>query len=109
MLADFLDGAVADEVEGRAASRTECVEVKAGQVSSVFSPVVSVRLVAVVPDGVDFSGHAAEYGDVFVLDADAQRFDGYSAHVCIIQIVVVGFKGAKAVSAGALTFLSSPL
>ena len=76
--------------------------------SSVLSPVISVCLVAVVPDGVDLSGHVAEYGDVFVLDADAQRFGGGSAHVCIIRVAVVEFKRAKAVSASALTFLSSP-
>ena len=95
VLADFLDGAVANEVEGRAASRTECVEVEAGQMPPVLSPVVPVRLVAVVPDGVDFSGHATQERGVFVFDADAQRFVRCSAHACIIQIVIVEFKGAE--------------
>ena len=108
VLADFLDGAVANEVEGSAASRTELVEVETGQVPPVFSPVVLVGLIAVVPDGVGFSGHATQEGDVFVPDADAQRFGGGSAHMCIIRAVAVVFNGAKAVSAKALTFLSSP-
>ena len=70
VLADLLDGAVADEAEGRAASRTELVEVETGQVPPVLSPVVPASLVAVVPDGVGFFGHEAQKRGVFVLDAD---------------------------------------
>ena len=103
----FLDGAAADKVEGRAASGTEFVEVETGQVLSVLSPVVPACLVAVVPDGVDFCGHTAQEGEVFVLDTDAECLGCCSAHACIIWVVVVGFKEARAVSAGALTFLSS--
>ena len=65
-------------------------------------------LVAVVPDGVDLCGHTAQEGDVFVLDADAECLGRHSTHACTIRAVVVGFKEARAVSAGALTFLSSP-
>ena len=40
----------------------------------VLSPVVSVGLVAVVPDGIDFLGHAAQEGHVFIFDADPEGF-----------------------------------
>ena len=107
MLADFLDGAATDEAEGSAASGTESVEVVAGEVFAVLSPVVHIGLVAVVPDSVDFSGHATQEGDVLVLDAAAERLGRNSAHVCIIRLVGMEFKRARAVSAGALTALAS--
>ena len=41
-------------------------------------------------------------------DDSHPQFGDVSAHMCIILVVAVVFDGAKAVSAKALTFLSSP-
>ena len=73
----------ADEVKGGTASSAEPVEVETGQAASALSPVVLVGLVAVVPDGVDFPSHAAQEGDVSVLDEDAECLVRCSAHVFI--------------------------
>ena len=107
LLADFLDGAAADMAEGSAASLAELVEVEAGEVLFVLSVVVSVCLVAVVPDGVGLSSHLVEQLSVSVLNPESESLDYVGAHVCTIQVVFVGYKGAGAVSALALTFLSS--
>ena len=107
VLSDFQDGAVADEVEGGTASGAESVEIETGQAASVLSPVVPACLVAAVPYGADFPGHAAQEEDVSVLDSEAECLGSYNAHVCIIRIVSTEFKAAGAVGAGALAFLSS--
>ena len=95
MLTDFLDGAVADEFEGSGASGTELVEVEAGQVLSVLSVSVSVGLVAVVPDGIDFGGHALQEAYVLIFDADSECFGRGSAHTCIIWVVELDAMGQR--------------
>ena len=62
LLSDFLDGTAADKFKGGGASLAKLVEVVAGEVFPMLSPVVPVCLVAVIPDGIGFSGHPAEEG-----------------------------------------------
>ena len=95
LLSDFLDGAVADELEIGRASGAELIEIEACQVLSVVAPIFSVCLIAIVPDEVDFGGHAAQEGNVFILDADLECFGENSAHMCIIRAVGLKGKGRR--------------
>ena len=90
------------------ASGAELIEVEACQVLSVVAPIFSVCLIAGSSRRLFTSaGHAAQEGNVFILNADLECFGEDSAHMCIIRAVGLKGKGRRlSASLGAdLSFL----